>query len=73
MEPISQGTPPLIIMFTTKMTVIGFVKSLHSNETWGLYHKTHYAVIYGFHNKLECLSINIRLGWKGLTGTNTLA
>jgi len=29
------------------------------------------AVIYGFHNKLECLSLNTRLGWKGLPGTNT--
>ncbi len=31
------------------------------------------AVIYGFGNKLECLSLNTRLGWKGLLGTNTLA
>ncbi len=31
------------------------------------------AVIFGFRNKLECLSINTRLGWKGLPGTNTLA
>ncbi len=31
------------------------------------------AVIYGFPNKLECLSLNTRLGWKGLPGTNTLA
>jgi hypothetical protein len=31
------------------------------------------AVIYGFHNKLECVSLNTRLGWKGLPGTNTLA
>ena len=31
------------------------------------------AVIYGFLNKLECLSLNIILGWKGLPGTNTLA
>ncbi len=31
------------------------------------------AVIYGFRNKLECLSLNNRLGWKGLLGTNTLA
>ncbi len=30
------------------------------------------AVIYGFRNKLECLSLNTRLGWKGLPGTNTL-
>ncbi len=30
------------------------------------------AVIYGFRNKLECLSLNTRLGWKCL-GTNTLA
>ncbi len=31
------------------------------------------AVIYGFRNKLECLSLNTRLGWKGLPGTNTMA
>jgi hypothetical protein len=31
------------------------------------------AVIYGFRNKLECLSLNIRLGWKGLPGANTKA
>jgi hypothetical protein len=30
------------------------------------------AVIYGFRNKLECLSLNPRLGWKGLPGTNKL-
>jgi hypothetical protein len=29
------------------------------------------AVIYGFCNKLECLSPNTRLGWKGLPGTDT--
>ncbi len=31
------------------------------------------AVIYGFCNMLECLSINTRLGWKCSPGTNTLA
>jgi hypothetical protein len=31
------------------------------------------AIIYGFRNKLECLSLNTRLGLKGLQGTNTLA
>jgi hypothetical protein len=31
------------------------------------------AIIYSFHNKLERLSQNTRLGWKGLPGTNTLA
>jgi hypothetical protein len=31
------------------------------------------AVIYGFSNKLEFLSLITRLGWKGLPGTNTLA
>jgi hypothetical protein len=30
------------------------------------------VVIYGFRNKLDCLSFNTRLGWKGLPGTNTL-
>jgi hypothetical protein len=31
------------------------------------------AVIYGFHNKPEPLSLNTKLDWKGLPGTNTLA
>jgi hypothetical protein len=31
------------------------------------------AVIYGFRNKLECLSLNTKLGWKVFQGTNTLA
>ncbi len=31
------------------------------------------AAIYGKRNKLEYLSLNTRLGWKGLPGTNTLA
>jgi len=31
------------------------------------------AVIYSFRNKLECLSLNTRLGRKGLPGTNALA
>jgi len=31
------------------------------------------AVIYGFRNKLERLSLNNKPGWKGLPGTNTLA
>jgi hypothetical protein len=30
-------------------------------------------VIYGFHNKLECSSLNTRLGRKGLPGTYTIA
>ncbi len=33
-----------------------------------LYHKTYYGL-----NKLECLTLNTRLGWKGLPGINTLA
>ncbi len=31
------------------------------------------AVIYSFHNKLKCLSVNTKLFWKGLPGTNVLA
>jgi hypothetical protein len=31
------------------------------------------AVVYGFWSRLGCLSLNTRLGWKGLPGTNTLA
>ncbi len=30
------------------------------------------AVIYGLCNKLACLSLNTKLGWKGLPWTNTL-
>jgi len=40
---------------------------------WGCIIKLITAVIYGFRNKLKCLSQNTRLGWKGLPGTNTLA
>jgi hypothetical protein len=41
----------------------------------GLHHKTYYGrkVIYGFRNKLVCLTLNSTLGWEGLPGTNTLA
>ncbi len=31
------------------------------------------AVMYDFRIKLESSSLNTRLGWKGLQGTNTLA
>jgi hypothetical protein len=31
------------------------------------------AVINGFRNKLERLSLNTKLGWKDLLGTNNLA
>jgi hypothetical protein len=31
------------------------------------------AVIHGFRNKPESLTLNTRLGWKGLPGTNTLS
>jgi hypothetical protein len=31
------------------------------------------AVICAIRNKLDCLPLNTRLGWKGLTGTNNLA
>jgi hypothetical protein len=30
------------------------------------------AIIYGFRDKLDCLSLNTRLGWKGWPGTNTV-
>jgi hypothetical protein len=35
--------------------------------------KLNAVVIYGFRNELECLSLNARLGWKGLQGANILA
>jgi hypothetical protein len=48
--------------------------SLLGSNTPGIYIiKLASAVIYAFCNKLEYLSINPRLGWKGLPGTNTLA
>jgi hypothetical protein len=31
------------------------------------------VVIYSFRTKLECLSLNTRLDWKGLPGTSNLA
>jgi hypothetical protein len=34
--------------------------------------KLNTTVIYGFHTKLECLSLNTRLGWKGFQGTNAI-
>jgi hypothetical protein len=39
----------------------------------GLYHKTYYGRNLQFRNKLECLSLNTRLGWKGLPRAKTLA
>ncbi len=39
----------------------------------GLYHKTYYGRNLRFRDKLECLSVYTRLGWKGLPWTNTLA
>jgi hypothetical protein len=47
--------------------------SFHLKKHWGLYPKLITAVIYGFRSKLECLSLNTRLGRKGLPGTNTQA
>jgi len=35
--------------------------------------KLNTVVINGFRNKLECLSLNTRLGWKRSPGKNTLA
>ncbi len=40
------------------------VSYIVGQNTRGLYHKTFIAVIYGFRNKLECLSLNTRLGWQ---------
>ncbi len=42
-------------------------------NAWACIIKLITAVIYGFRNKLECLSLNTRLGCKGLPRTNTLA
>ncbi len=40
--------------------------------SWACITKLITAVIYCFHNKLEWSTLNTRLGWKGLPGTNTL-
>ncbi len=45
----------------------------NSSEPTALIIKLITAVIYGFLFKLECLSLNTRLGWKGLPGRKTLA
>ncbi len=45
----------LQICTISKVYVPGRPSSL---EAWCLYHKTFTAVIYGFRNKLECLSLN---------------
>ncbi len=34
--------------------------------------KLNMAVIYSLHNKLDCLSLNTRPGWKGFPGTKNL-
>ncbi len=59
-----------------KLTTLHFLHNLRI----GLHHppgaciiKHITAVIYSFRNKLEHLSLNTRLGRKGLPGTNTLA
>jgi hypothetical protein len=48
--------------------VIFYYEKLQKISEKGLYHKTYY-----FRNKLEFLSLNTRLGWKGLPETDTLA
>ncbi len=40
---------------------------------WACIIKLITAVIYSFRNELECLSLNTRIGWKDLPGTNTIA
>ncbi len=66
-----------LFYFNAYMTKRGFghktFNSFRVDQTRGLFTD----VIYGFCNKLECLSpslpTNIRLGWKGLPETNTVA
>jgi hypothetical protein len=55
-------------------------KKFYNIDTWGQCYKTFLSVIYGFFVKSVCpwqafpaLPTNIRLDWKGLPGTNTLA
>ncbi len=47
--------------------------SLRDSLQWPNVIKLFTAVIYGFRNKLGCLSLNTRLGWEGLPRTNTVA
>jgi hypothetical protein len=39
----------------------------------GLYHKSYFGRNSQFPYKLERVSLNTRLGWKGLPGANTVA
>ncbi len=49
------------------------VLNIFSNRQVACIIKLITAVIYGFRNKLECLTLKTRLSWKGLPRTNTLA
>jgi hypothetical protein len=65
---------PIRVKHISSAPLYGKILALPENIRQGaciLKHIT--AVIYGFRNKLECLSLNTRLGWKGLPGTNTQA
>jgi hypothetical protein len=45
-------------------TKLANVRLHRKGISWSLYHKTYY---YCFRNKLECLPLYTRLGWKGIT------
>jgi hypothetical protein len=55
----------------TRKNLYSFVK--HTIPAGGCIIKLIMAIIYSFRNKLECLSLNTRLGWKRSPGTKTLA
>ncbi len=71
---VSSNPPDLLANIDGLPGMFRFVMdAIWTNASWCLYHKTYYGRIYRFRNKLECLYLNTRLGWKGLPGTNTLA
>jgi hypothetical protein len=69
------GTSYIVLLFAVKMSVIMLYVTDPSYSTFpgACIIKRNTNVIYRFRNKLECLSLNTRQGWKRLPRTNTLA
>ena len=70
--------PAAIKYVKIENNAFSFVVNFHTYQIWHKFCpcgaciiKLITAVIYGFHNKLECLSLNTRLGWKSSPRTNT--
>ena len=67
-----KGEKKLLVVFNYKLLNHSYKFGHGGGQKKARTHVIKYimAVIYGFRNKLECLSLNTRLGWKGLPGTN---